>query len=377
MSSEPNVPRGISVVIATKGRVKLLDELLESLDAARSRFPLPSEVILVDDSSPDDVREIEDMCERHDARRIAFGPSVAEKRNVGVRNSRYDVALLLDSDCLATPELLNEHYRRYEDSSVGAVAGLLEFVGPDTWFWEAVANSQFVVCFDFPRWMETVPWTPTANCSVRRDVFEALGGFDRDFPDKPGGEDVDLGLRITQGGHVMTCNPKALVYHQKKTWIPVKAMIKRLWHYGSADLFLMERHPDLLYPCYPRRTLLALSVVALCAAFAALASPLSLAVAPIVLLVDLALCAAAMQSYEKRRVSFLQQVVIQLLILDNELGFLCRCLERRRFDFMGQQLIYFDGQAFGIVDRGSLLTLAHLGSAVLLAVLLLATTVLA
>ena len=96
MSSEPNVPRGISVVIATKGRVKLLDELLESLDAARSRFPLPSEVILVDDSSPDDVREIEDMCERHDARRIAFGPSVAEKRNVGVRNSRYDVAQFME-----------------------------------------------------------------------------------------------------------------------------------------------------------------------------------------------------------------------------------------------------------------------------------------
>ena len=42
---------GISVVIATKGRVKLLGDLLESVYLARLNFPGKSEVIIVDDSS--------------------------------------------------------------------------------------------------------------------------------------------------------------------------------------------------------------------------------------------------------------------------------------------------------------------------------------
>lgn len=355
-------PNGISVVIATKGRVALLEELLASLDVARERFDGASEVILVDDSSPADAERIEAACAVHDARRIEFGPSVSQKRNVGVEHARYDIVLLLDSDCLATPDLLIEHYRGYTDAQVGAVAGLLEFVGPDTWFWKAVANSQFVVCFDFPRWMPTVPWTPTANCSMRRDLFLALGGFDAGFPDKPGGEDVDLGLRLTSSGHSMVCQPSALVYHQKKTWIPVRAMIKRLWNYGSADYFLMERHPDLLWRCYPRRTLFFLSVAVLCCALAVLAGPVMLAGIPLLLAADLFACAYAMQCYEKRRVSLLQQAVIQLLIIDNELGFLHRCLRHRRLDFMGKQLVYFEGQAYGILERGGLLSLAHLAS---------------
>lgn len=40
---------GISIVIATKGRVKLLEDLLISVKEARSNFEKPSEVLLVDD----------------------------------------------------------------------------------------------------------------------------------------------------------------------------------------------------------------------------------------------------------------------------------------------------------------------------------------
>lgn len=352
---------GISVVIATKGRVKLLDELLESLAIARKMYPGGSEVILVDDSSPDDRSEIVESCARHDARMVDFGPSVSAKRNRGVEESRYEIVLLLDSDCLATPGLLVEHARIYEDPSVGAVAGLLEFVGPDTWFWKAVAGSQFVVCFDFPRWMPSVPWTPTANCSMRRDVFLEHGGFDSDFPDKPGGEDVDLGLRVTRAGWEMRCNPKALVYHQKKTWIPVGAMVRRLWNYGSADCYLMERHRDLLLPCYPRQTVLAAMAAAL-AAVAAIAaqSPAPLLVPPIYLVGDILMVSLCMQRYESGNVSFLQQCVIQLLIIDNELGFVWRCLQRREPRLIGCQLVYFDGQATGIQERGSLCMMARL-----------------
>lgn len=344
------------MVIATKGRVSLVDELLASLDVARSRYDGESEVILVDDSEGDDVEGIRASCVRHDARVVTFGPSVSAKRNRGVSESSHEIVLLLDSDCIATPNLLIEHAAVYADSQVGAVAGLLEFVGPDTWFWNAVNNTPFVVCFGFPRWMKTVPWTPTANCSIRRDVFLKAGGFDSAFPNKPGGEDVDLGLRITQSGWEMRCCPKALVYHQKKTWIPVKSMVKRLWHYGSADCFLMERHPDLCWSCYPRQIVIT-AVVAILVFLSALvlSNPLLLVALPIYFTCDILFGALAMQRYESHKVSFLQQCVVQLLILDNEFGFAFRCLQRKEFAFLAKQLVYFDGQATGIQERGSLL----------------------
>ena len=50
---------GISVVIATKGRVKLLGDLSKSVYVARSNISGKSEVIIVDDSSEQDVIEID------------------------------------------------------------------------------------------------------------------------------------------------------------------------------------------------------------------------------------------------------------------------------------------------------------------------------
>ena len=350
---------GVSIVIATKGRVRLLGELLESLQAAIEKAPCPCEIILVDDSDDRDTEGIRDIAERYNARIISFGPSVSAKRNKGAEESNYDIILFLDSDCLATPDLICEHYIQYTDASIIAVAGLLEFTGADTWFWNVVAASPYVMWFSFPKHMPTVPWAPTANCSVLKERFLEVGGFDTGFPNKPGGEDVDLGLRLQSDGKMMKCNPKALVYHQKETWQSPKGMMKRLWNYGVADCYLMERHPEILFPTYPRKTLLYIGLVVLGISLASTLSPLVLAVLLGAILIDLMLTALFMNKYEKKGISFLQQIVTQLLLINNEAGFIWGCLKRRRPKYLFRQLIYLDGQAYGTADRGALLSMAH------------------
>lgn len=363
---------GISVVISTRGRVDLVEELLDTLDVARKASEYPSEVIIVDGSTEQDAALMRKSALAHDARFISDGPTVTVKRNRGARESLYDVVLFLDSDCLATPDLLNEHMREYDDPNVGSVAGLLEFVGPDTWLWKAVENSQFVVCFNFPRWLPSVPWTPTANCSVRRDLFEEIGGFDEEFPLEPGGEDVDMGLRLTATGRQMKCNPKALVFHQKKTWQTFGAMMRRLKNYGNADCYIMERHPENLRPCYPRRSLIFFFVSVLLAAIAALFNPLALLGIPLFLITDMLLATLSMQLYEHSKVGFWQQFMIQIFLMDNEVAFIRTSLKRGHPGFLGKQLIYFNGQVFGTQDRGAYLSLAHAASLSLLTVVLLA-----
>ena len=314
---------GISIVIATKGRVKLLGELLESVQVARNNFDGPTEVLLIDDSNENDVKEIEKFCIKYDAKRIYYSPSVAEKRNVGARNAQYDIVMFLDSDCIATPNLLNEHYKLYDSEKVGGVAGYLEFVGEDTWFWKAVDKTPFTICFSFPKWMDTVPWTPTANCSMRKEVFEKINGFDRSFPDKPGGEDVDLGLRMVKAGYIFKCTADGLVYHSKKTWTPVKAMFKRLWHYGCANYYLADKHPDYVMGIMPRKTSLYLfGIFGILVASAIKMNPLLLVTIPIWLVLDVMLSSGFINKFASYKgTSFLKQCVVQLLILDNELGY--------------------------------------------------------
>lgn len=346
---------GISVVIASKGRVRLLGELLESLQAARRAYHGPSEVLIIDDSRPQDAEGIRAHCEAYDCRLVEFGPSVSGKRNVGARQAQYELLLFLDSDCVATPQLLSEHARHYADSKVGGVAGLLEFVGKDTRFWKAVEKSPYVICFGFPAWLDEVPWAPTANFSIRRQIFIALGGFDEGFPDKPGGEDVDLGLRVTKQGWRIACTKEGLVYHSKSTWAPVKDMFRRLWHYGSADCYLMERHADYSMGVLPRRLLVYIAVFLLLLACAALSSWWLLLAFPAWLSLDISLTSVLINKFAAhKRTSFAQQFAVQLMMLTNEAGYLFRCLRRRHINFWFKQIVYFDGQMDGIQHNGAI-----------------------
>ena len=359
---------GISIVIATKGRVKLLENLLISVKEARNNFEKPSEVLLVDDSKAEDVIAINEMCKKYDARRIEFGPSVPEKRNVGAREAQYDIVLFLDSDCIATPNLLNEHYKLYTDKKVGGVAGYLEFVGEDTWFWQAVDKTPFTICFSFPKWMDTVPWTPTANCSMRKELFEEIKGFDRSFTDKPGGEDVDLGLRMVKAGYTFKCTADGLVCHSKKTWTPVKAMFRRLWYYGSANYYLAEKHPYYVMKIMPRKSSIFLTGLlgVLIATLITLNAWLLLAI-PIWLICDIMLSAIFINKFASYKgTSFLKQCVVQILILDNEMGYVWKCIQKGKPSYINKDVVYFDGQMDGIQDTSSIMTWCNLLSLLLL-----------
>lgn len=357
---------GISMVIATKGRVRLLENLVETIDRERKRYGGPSELLIVDDSVPEDRIQVEEICRRFDAEYIYFGPSVCAKRNVGGHKAKYPIILFLDSDCLVTEGILDEHNAPYHlNEKVGAVCGLLEFTGEGGKFWDCVSKSQFVICFDMAKWGPTVPWGTTANFSVSKKVFEEINGFDEGFPNKPGGEDVDFGLRIGKKGYVIAANPKALVLHDKATWTPVKAMYKRVWNYGRADTYVMDRHPDKLISSSPKRTLLFLIIVLFSTLLGLLVSPFCLLTIPLWALTDtigMSLLMVRFAPFNKASVA--EQMVIQSLILTNEGGFVFDCFRRRRLSYLGKQLSYFENQTKGVIFNSTILSAGILVSMV-------------
>ncbi len=343
---------GISIVIISRGRQKLLEDLLVSVQTARDRADFPTEIVLVDSSLGDDREEVRRIGETYQVRYFYQDITVSAKRNYGVAQSCYEAVLFLDSDCLATPDILNDYmeaYRNHADA-VGA-GGPLEFVGEDTWFWKVVEKTPYTIFFSGAKWGETMRWSPTANFSVKIEAFLSIGGFDENFPKDPGGEDVDLGLRLSRLGRIYSV-PDALVYHSKATWSPVKAMFRRVFHYGAGELYLMERYPQMVCSGMLRRVFLIACGMILYLLLGILLNPwffLGIVLTP------LAECSATSVGVNRfasyKGTTFGKQFVVQILLLWNEAGFLHECLRRRKFRFTEKQLIHFKPQMDGVCQQ--------------------------
>ena len=68
-----------SIVVATKSRVRLLTELIESIDVARKNYSGDCEVLIVDDSIPEESEAVQAVCREHDCKYIFYENSVSAK----------------------------------------------------------------------------------------------------------------------------------------------------------------------------------------------------------------------------------------------------------------------------------------------------------
>jgi len=246
---------GISVVIPTHNRSKLVRSLLNSLKEARNHYSGDIEILVIDDSQNSEKMSIQGSCNEFNAKFIPGMANVREKRNLGINRAIYPIVLFVDSDCEVMPDLLEQHARIYEESGtdVAAVVGVTEFIGDNNWMWDVVIRTQFLNAFSFANRMEYAPWATCSNTSYRHDVLSELGCFDTTFPLKLGADDTDLGLRINKANYRMKCNANAVVHHSRKTWSNFFAIWRRAFRWGRMDIHLYYRkHKDHMVNSAPR-----------------------------------------------------------------------------------------------------------------------------
>lgn len=249
-----------SIVIPTWNRSELVEALLKSLYDERERYTSGrTEVLIVDSSADNEKDSIISSCKKYDAIYMEGDDSVRKKRNKGIKQSKYDYILFIDSDVVVEKGLLDEYVKAYKNPykvKLGGVLGYTEFVGKRTFWWKMLERTSLVNSFSFAREYPFHSWTIGNNVSFKKSVLEEIGMFKENFPFKLGGDDLDMTYRVTKAGYMIGSAPNAVTYHSRKTWNNYKAVHDRAKRWGTMENFIVDRHPELYKKVIPKNYIL-------------------------------------------------------------------------------------------------------------------------
>jgi glycosyltransferase involved in cell wall biosynthesis len=226
----------VSVVVATYNGDRTLKACLDSLQ--RLNYP-DYEIILVDDGSTDQTREIASRYSgvlyfRHEKN---FGLSVA--RNTGILAATGEIIAFTDSDCRADEDWLYYLVADLLNSDFAGIGGPNLLPPEDSSVAAAVMASPggpaHVMLTD--RQAEHIPG---CNMAFYKWALDEIGGFDPIFT--RAGDDVDVCWRLQQAGHKIGFSPAAFVWHYRRSTI--KAYLKQQRGYGEAEALLQRKHPE-------------------------------------------------------------------------------------------------------------------------------------
>lgn len=201
----------VSVIVPCYNSAHTIRSCLEALH--RQRTSVLFDVTVVD-SSEDETAEIVRRefpwvrVIKLDKRTFA-----GAARNIGVRAVKANLCLMIDSDCIAAPDLVERMVERHREDDYSAVGGSLENGTP----WSASGW----VCY-LMEFKEYTPRTsarlersvPTANVAYRREVLERFGFFDDDMWLA---EDILFNWKIFKAGEKILFDPAIVVTHLNRT----------------------------------------------------------------------------------------------------------------------------------------------------------------
>lgn len=233
-----------SIIVPVYNRPQEVEELLASLCEQTNK---DFEVIIVEDGSS---VPCEAVCKRY-ANKLDIhylvkpngGPSAA--RNFGAERAIGEYLLILDSDIIAPATYIEEIVKELTNKDADA------FGGPDA------AHPDFnpiqkAISYSMTSFLTTGGirggkkkmdkfYPRSFNLGVKREVFEALHGFDTTMRF---GEDIDFSIRIFANGYKCRLFPEAWVYHKRRSTF--RQFFKQVHNSGIARIHLYMKYPESL-----------------------------------------------------------------------------------------------------------------------------------
>lgn len=225
----------VSVIIPAYNASKTIAKTIE---ACLCQSCLPFEVIVVDDGSCDDTAQI---VQKFKSVNYVFqdnaGPAAA--RNRGAKAAQGEILLFTDSDCVPHSDWIEKIVVGFQQVNVAAVMGSYGIANPRSLLSTVI---QAEIMF---RHYQIMPNYPKAfgsyNVGIRKEVFNAVGGFDFFYP-RASGEDNDLSYKIVEKGNVIFFARDAVVDHHHTE--NLGKYLKEQFQHGFWRVKMYADHPD-------------------------------------------------------------------------------------------------------------------------------------
>jgi GT2 family glycosyltransferase len=244
----------LTIAICTKDRPEGVERLLRSIsrwNPASAEFRgRGADEILVVDNAPSDART-RDLVERSPGVRYVLEARAGLNfaRNRAVRETRTELVAFLDDDVVADAGWLDGLHAAWQaNRDAAAFTGQvlpMELETPAQIVFEK--RGGFRRGFARIRYGAELPGDPLypsgagnfgagANMTFRKDVLEALGGFDEALDTGaavPGGGDLDIFYRVLRSDHALVYEPRFMVFHQhRREMEALRRQYERSWGLG-------------------------------------------------------------------------------------------------------------------------------------------------
>jgi glycosyltransferase involved in cell wall biosynthesis len=238
----------ISVILCTYNRCQSLSKALNSVAASTLPPSVEWEVLVVDNNSCDQTREVvEDFCRRYPARfRYLFEPQRGKSHALatGIREAPSDVVAFMDDDVTVEPMWLQNLTAELHSGEWAGAGGRIVLQWPPSLpDWLAIEGPWVrhgLPAFDQGHEAQELIGPPFGtNMAFRKEVFQKHGGFRTDLGPSPDNlirsEDIEFGRRLVAAGERLRYEPSAVVYHPvPENRIEKKYLLEFWFDYGRA-----------------------------------------------------------------------------------------------------------------------------------------------
>jgi cellulose synthase/poly-beta-1,6-N-acetylglucosamine synthase-like glycosyltransferase len=202
----------------------------DCLDSLVNQSRRPDELIVVDAESTDETHKIvKEFTRKHDFIKLHVKAlHKGESRNYGVLKATGDIVAFVDADVICNALWIEELLNAFKNPENDAVAGKEVRLG----------YHGFTALKRVPLVHKGTDVTyPTVNMAYKKEVFNAVNGFDPWFKEA---EDVDMNFRVVDAGYKLVYWDKAIVYHRVRATI--SGFFKQAFWYGFGRKELTIRH---------------------------------------------------------------------------------------------------------------------------------------
>lgn len=212
----------ISIIVPTYNAEKTIGKTIKAL--LKQNYPKKNyEIIIVDDGSTDKTVEVVSKLPVKLIKLKHKGP--ANARNTGAKNSRGNIILFTDADCIPDKNWIKNMIAPFKNKEVVGVSGTYKTLNKDSLI-ARFLGYEIEYRHEKMKKKKYIDFIGTFSAAYKKSVFLKEGGFDTSFS-MSSGEDPELSYRISKK-HKLIFQPSAFVWHPHPDTL-LKFLRQKFW----------------------------------------------------------------------------------------------------------------------------------------------------